>query len=486
MMKMNKIIIITFTGLFLLIGGCEWLELKPANGLVVDEYWQKKEDVKATLMGAYQQFALMDERLWLYGEIRGDMIEALQAPGWQKQIMNSNIYSNNQLCNWANFYKIINYCNNVISLAPGVLAADNTFTEFQMISWQSEAVFLRGLAYFYLVRIFGDVPYVDKPTTSDEVDFFLPKSSGDSVLAVVKEDLKKYRLTTPTEYGTLTENKGRATQSAMNALLADICMWNFEYEEAIGYIEDIENSGLFFLPPSAEFIDIYIPGNSAESIFELQFDGVEQNNSMYDYTYDLNYYTSSEYAITILSKDEADEFIRGVVTFSSNNSGFKIWKYVTAAADQRTVRPQSQARACNFIIYRLADILLLKAEALSQIGEFQEAQMIINEIRGRASITQEQISNSAEAFEDEIMLERSKELAYEGKRWFDLMRLGRRNNYARKSELIEVAIRNAPSTLKLVLASKLSNPQGWYLPIFEPELERNLNLVQNPYYDIEL
>lgn len=485
MMKKTGVLILA--GLLLVLGGCEWLELLPANGLVVDEYWKKKEDVEATLMGAYQQFALMDEKLWLYGEIRGDMIEAINAPGYQKQIMNANIYSTNSLCNWEEFYKIINYCNNVIELAPEVLKNDNTFTEFQMVSWQSEAVFLRSLAYFYLVRVWGDVPYVVTPTTHDGVDFFLPKSSGDSILTEVKKDMIKYRLTTPTEHGTQTENKGRATQGAMNALLADICMWKFEYDEAISYVEDIENSGLYFLVPSAEYIDIYFPGNSAESIFELQFDGADQENSMYDYTNTIdNYYTSSEQAITILSPREAEEFTRGKINFSTEYSGYRIWKYVTAAADQRTVRPQSSIRACNFIIYRLADVLLLKAEALSQTGRYAEAQLIINEIRGRALITQEGISNSAEAFEDAIMEERAKELAYEGKRWFDLMRMGRRNDYARRSELIEVAIRNAPSTLKLVLASKLSNPEGWYLPIREQELERNVNLVQNPFYDVDL
>ncbi|MFC2098991.1 RagB/SusD family nutrient uptake outer membrane protein [Bacteroidota bacterium] len=483
---MNKIVALILTGLILLLAGCEWLELLPRDGLVVDEYWKKKEDVEATLMGAYQQFALMDEKLWLYGEIRADMIEAVLAPGYQQQVMSSNIYSNNALCDWADFYKIINYCNNVINLAPEVRSVDNTFTEFQMVSYQSEAVFLRSLAYFYLVRIFGDVPYNIIPTTSDEIDFFIYKSSGDSVLTEVKKDLIKYRLTSPTEYGTLSENKGRATQSAMNALLADICMWNFEYEEAITYIEDIENSGLFFLNPTPEYIDIYNPGNSLESIFELQFDGVEQVNSMYDYTYNQFYYTSSSQAVELLSPEEADEFTRGKISFSTENTGYRIWKYVTAAADQRTVRPQAKARSCNFIIYRLSDILLLKAEAHSQIGEYSEAHQIISLIRARALVAQEELPGSAEALEDVIMEERAKELAFEGKRWFDLMRLGRRNNYARKNEVIEVAIRNAPSTLKLVLASKLSNPQGWYLPIYEDELERNLNLVQNPYYDIEL
>jgi starch-binding outer membrane protein, SusD/RagB family len=83
-----------------------------------------------------------------------------------------------------------------------------------------------------------------------------------------------------------------------------------------------------------------------------------------------------------------------------------------------------------------------------------------------------------------LLDERARELAFEGKRWFDLMRMGRRNNYERKSNLIEVIIKNVPATQKRVLGMKLNDPYGWYLPINEKELERNKNLVQNPYYEI--
>ena len=81
------------------------------------------------------------------------------------------------------------------------------------------------------------------------------------------------------------------------------------------------------------------------------------------------------------------------------------------------------------------------------------------------------------------MDQRARELAFEGKRWFDLMRMGRRDNYARKSSFIEIAVQNVPSTQKRILKTKLTNPLGWYLPIHEDELERNKNLEQNKYYN---
>ena len=163
---------------------------------------------------------------------------------------------------------------------------------------------------------------------------------------------------------------------------------------------------------------------------------------------------------------------------------FIIWKYVGRAPDGETVRSGSDQTSCNFIVYRLADVLLMKAEALSQLNRFNEAATIIREIRTRAGFdTHPSIPSSAQAYEDAILEERGLELAFEGKRWFDLLRMGRRNDYARKSKLIEIIVANVPSTQKRILATKLTNPLGWYLPFHESELERNKSLVQNPYYD---
>jgi len=479
-----KLILLSF--LIILNQGCDWLELLPPDGLVVDEYWKSKEDVEATLLGAYQQFAEMDEKLFLYGELRGDMIRAIQAPNYQQLIKNSNIFSNNQLCDWEDFYKIINYCNSIIKLAPSVLKVDQTFTELQMTIFTSEAIFLRSLAYFYLVRIFKDVPYITEPTIDDNVDFFIEKAESEEILSFLIEDLNSIKNTTPPAYSSPLKSRARATKAAVNALLADISLWNFEYEQCISYIDEIEDSKLYFLMSTSTWFEIFLPGNSLEGIFELQFDGSGENNSMFDYTYSFNYYSASDHAIQLMDPEISGEQIRGPGSISGENLNFRIWKYAGGAADQTTTRSSALQEACNFIVYRYSDIQLMKAEALSQLGQFEEAEAIINEIRGRALLDPVNISSSPEAFEDFILNERAKELAFEGKRWYDLLRMGRRNNFSRKNDLIEIIIQDAPSTQKLVLASKLSNPLGWYLPIYESELERNLNLTQNPFYDNDL
>jgi len=166
-----------------------------------------------------------------------------------------------------------------------------------------------------------------------------------------------------------------------------------------------------------------------------------------------------------------------------SEDNFIIWKYVGQAPDGLSFRSGSEQYSCNWIVYRYADVLLMKAEALSQQGNFAEAYSIISQIRDRAGVGAINIANTTIAYEDAILNERALELSYEGKRWFDLLRMGRRNNYARKSTFIEIIVSNVPSIQKRILATKLTSPLGWYLPIYEGEIERNRELKQNPYYD---
>jgi hypothetical protein len=152
------------------------------------------------------------------------------------------------------------------------------------------------------------------------------------------------------------------------------------------------------------------------------------------------------------------------------------------APDGKRQRSGSLTNSADWIVYRLADIYLMKAEALSQLGRFDEAASALNLVRERADVGPASVGYSAVAFEDAIMNERALELAFEGKRWFDLLRMGRRNNFSRKAKLVELIVKNVASTQKRILAAKLTNPNGWYLPVFKDEIERNKNLVQNPFY----
>ena len=167
-----------------------------------------------------------------------------------------------------------------------------------------------------------------------------------------------------------------------------------------------------------------------------------------------------------------------------------LWKYVgtegipstatgSSASGYRVGNKESDA---NWIVYRYPDILLMKAEALVQQGAYAEAAGLINLIRERALI--EPINNvtNKNSLEDVILEERAKEFCGEGKRWFDLIRIGRRNNYERMEAFIEILSDNKPYEEAQIIRSKYSNPNSWYLPIHQDEIDQNSKLVQNPYY----
>lgn len=489
---MKKIFKIRFILLFLALTmqfSCSnYLELLPPNGLVREEFWKTKEDVQAVLMGAYQSFANMNGDLMAYGEARGDLVTASNSWQWSNEykLMTSTIVPENDLCKWEKFYKVINYCNEVIKNAPEVQKIDPTFNDFQLKSLMAEAVFLRSLSYFYLVRIFKDVPLVVTPSESDGVDYYLPQTKGEDVLQAVMKDLNEFRPFATERIETVGETKGRASKASFDALMADISLWNFDYPACIEYSNRIISDINFFLMPSDKWFGLFYPGNSLESIFEFQFDDkFNQPNKLYELTNRNAYkYLPSQRAVEMFALIYASEKTRGermsIAKLSEDN--YIIWKFSGMAPDGETVRFGHEANSCNFIVYRLADIYLMKAEALSQLNRFEEAATMLNTIRERAETGALEIANSPVAYEDAIMDERALELAFEGKRWFDLLRMGRRNNFSRKDKLVELIIENVPSTEKRILSAKLTNPLGWYLPVHKIEMERNKKLVQNPFY----
>jgi hypothetical protein len=456
------------------------MDILPPDGLVKDQFWSTKEEVEQVLLGAYTTFAQLDGQMFKYGEMRADMVTYLGNIDYNdRKVMEGNIYPDNGLCDWYSFYKVINYCNEVIKNGPVVQTKDNTFTDFQLYKFLAEAYFLRSLSYFYLVRVFKDVPFVQEASETDDANFYLPKTDGDTILNHITTDLENYR-----NYAILSVNgitDGRVTKGAFDALLADIALWQFRYADCIKHVDNIENSEKYFLLPAADWFELFNPGNSLESIFEFQYSTNLENNHTYDLTSpDGNRYGPSEKAVdyfNVLAKQT--EIVRGEGKSISANHLY-IWKYIGFGG---STRPGFLQKSCGWIVYRYADVLLMKAEALSQLERYTEAMELLVLIRKRAGFVNAiNIANTPGAYEEVILEERARELAFEGKRWFDLLRMGRRNNFSNTTKLVEIIVQNAPSAEKRILATKLINPLGWYLPIAKDELERNINLVQNPYY----
>jgi starch-binding outer membrane protein, SusD/RagB family len=482
----------------------DFLEEYPKDGLVLEQYWQNKEDLYRVLNGAYGSLAQMDVTLFLNGEIRADMLaqgSAIDKYGkGVKLVMDADILATNAFCQWSDFYKVINYCNYVIKYAPIIKEKDNTFSDYYYKASIAEATALRSLMYFYLVRIYKDVPYVTWATENDAVDLFPAKTSGDSILNFILNDLMTIQEDNallvdqiPEFYGSTTSTKGRMNRYAAYAMIADIALWKFDYSLALEYIEKIENSGQFILVPNKDWYKQFSLGNQFESIFELQMSTSGGNpNGLFNLTSNITnqYFIASNYAENIFVYGDLEK-TRKEGTLLSDGSSYRIYKYLGYLSSSRSsvgyFRSSTEEGDANFIIYRYADIMLMKAEALIQkdAPDFAAALELINTLRLRANVPRYELNEFGQSkltAEEYILEERALELAYEGKRWFDLLRYARRDNYARKGQFINLVVANISPAQRLIVASKLKNTNGWYLPVYQNEIDNNPNLVQNSFY----
>jgi hypothetical protein len=494
--------ITTYAFLLLMLAGAtsckKWLSLKPQNGLVREDYWKTKEQVDAAVTGIYASMLgsngsdlSLAEYFFMWGETRTDMVSpGVYANSDEYDIVNLNILSTNRYAKWSSVYQTINYCNTVIELAPGVLENDNTFTQDHLNRALGEAHAIRALMYFYLTRVFRDVPLKLKATISDEDITPLPKTSADSVLLQIVADLKEAETELPTTYGDKNTDKGRATRYTVNAILADVYLWMEKYADCVAECNKVINSGKFGLIGGDYdmFNELYYKGNSNESIFELQFDAQKLNPF-----YSMHLAATRRWgaASNLMEDVFGVDHVNAIPLVDARGEGnslrasdLTIWKYIGANSTGSSLRSADQSYA-HWIFYRYADILLMKAEAVNQQNDPQQAAQLVTLIRTRAhafDFANSMDPNSQSAMEEYILQERQREFAFEGKRWFDVLRNAKRNNYQNIRYLMDMAAISVPQDRQQVAFNKLKDPNSHYLPISLSELQTNKLLVQNPFY----
>jgi hypothetical protein len=496
-MKKFGTIAIVLAGL-LFVNSCdEWLYLQPEDGIIRQEYWKSKEDVHAAVMGVYASLLgnaqgsgySLPELLFIWGEIRGDMISLSRLRSDFLYVINGDILPDNGICRWNAFYRTINYCNTVLEFAPDVLKIDPSFTLQAQNEYLAEVRAVRALMYFYLARTFGEVPLKLTASKSDAEQFAIPKSTQQEVLAQIKADLVLAERDAPFTYPDLESRKGRITKYTVNAIQADVYLWNDQYDSCLYACNKIINSGLFGLLENDEFWfnRLYVEGNSSESIFELQF-SQEILNPYYSMLKRNKYFKASALAIEEFFPPDPNQMpedadIRADGASYKLSDNYTIWKYI--GRDRDEARAEYEAYG-HWIVYRYAEILLFKAEALNQLGSGDEALELVKVIRERAQASK--ASSSGESTDERsltefILAERCREFAYEGKRWFDVLRVAKRNDYEHLDLLLSMVLRSAPSERQVTIINKYKDTQSHYLPIYFSELQANPALVQNPFYD---
>lgn len=444
----------------LLASGCDGvLDIDPSASIDADEAFTNPRKAEVAVQGNYDILqAGSYYGLDGVGKIPDLFADDLTATGTfttLRNISNRNITADNGafLGMWRVLYQGIGRANNVLKFVPDVPG----ITPAQVRQFTGEALFLRALHYFNLVNLFGGVPIVTEPTRSVGEVQFPARSSAEDVYALVEADLRRIideRLLAGFDGG-----PGRASEGAAKALLARVYLYRGRYEEAGALANDvIENYGYQLIP---NFNALYEVQNTAEAIFEVQFNQNDNNSHAFFYFPATNpanpaesggrrQYAPSTSLVAAYSEPGDVRFARTIgnasVTATPLYYGRKYFRIVSSDD--------------HFIVLRLADMILIRAEVNARRGTPQATEAALrdlNAIRERAGLPA--LSGlSGAALLDAILLERRRELALEGHRFFDLRRTGR-----------AMSVLNIDET-RLIF------------PIPQTELDINPNLRQNPGY----
>lgn len=506
---------------FLLFASCDdYLTIYPEDDIVDDEYWRNGDQVQSVVMSCYRYMCDNNvlRKMVQWGEIRSDNVDYSTGSSEEEEMHNANILSSSSLVRWDGFYKVINICNNVLAKAPAVRGRDVNFTEDKFHHYMAEAYTIRSLCYFYLIRSFGDVPYVTEPSDSEQKDYMVPQAKADSILACLIADMEEYALPWSAEdWDTPEHTHGRVTTNAVRALLADMYLWKAsdisnadaqaDYRKCSDYCDAIlndDNSTLVFTDWQDMYGDVFYQGNSTESIFELNFrsNGLANTSTAQLYGNTSKGATAHFNPTTNLYNQFGDyderrfkylqlNYVTGAVT--PTVVSYKVFKYegMRPADDfgSSDYSYRSSSSYANWIVYRLADVYLIKAEAMAEMAKAandetmaEQAVHLCNVIYTRAnqnldSLTIAQASDA----ENVVLQERRRELCFEGKRWYDLMRKVRREGSTQQAVDLLAGARSGETTL---FKARLSTPEAWYLPISKTEMNANPNLRQNAYYSL--
>lgn len=335
---------------------------------------------------------------------------------------------------WNTFYGWIARCNQVLELIDAA-----TFDQTVKDNLKGQALFLRAYSYFWLVRLYGDACIHLKPVTTVE-GASKPLSPEADVIAQIISDA--------TSASTLLKNKatqtaGRATSGAAKVLLADVYMWKSQWALAEASLAGLSTEYSLM----ADYKDVANPArkNNAESIFEIQFSSstTEFSSGLPYCFFPFPFASDSVKKMTGVSNPAALTEGEGmgiptpdlIAKYATGDKRFAATiKYVTDNSTPKVrlpmcikyLHPHSLFRQAdeNIPIYRYAEVLLFLAEAINeQGGRSTVALGYLNQVRTRAGLANSTAATQAD-IRTAILNERQVEFAYEGKRWFDLVRTG--------------------------------------------------------------
>jgi len=464
--------------------------------------WESLEDARAGLMGIYAltRTALSDnDGHWIYGEVRGGQFTAPRRQDL-KAVIGNNLNGSypvlESLSDWTRFYAIVNAASLFMERVGNVKANDKRYSTNNMVVDLAQARLLRAFTYFYMVRIWGDVPFI---ITSHDGQFEnKPREEQAKILSWVEQELLAAAADLPFTYSNgdiqqpgryYNEDGGRwggalATKNSAYALLAHVAAWTGNYSNVAKYTKFVEDNygrsfigfqstsdltnsnGFFFNKNSSQMFGFnsdwgHIDGSSTGHLEELTLALPVINKDIPDI------YLPKDTIIHLFDQPNDERFNIDTLGnpgsdryFSNFNGKYPIFSKIKVM-EGGVIDPNFRYFTSCLVFTRLEDMVLLRAEALSVLGDTTGARNEVSIILNRRGITR--INQTNKELIDLIFEERNRELLGEGHRWYDLVRYNRIKQ-------------NNPAFTALI------NAGGIYWPVSRKLIGQNNLLTQNPYW----
>ncbi len=566
-----------------LLGGLtscsDFLEIKSQSEIVLEDFWNEKADVDNIVAGCYS--ALQGDgvmrRMMVWGEFRSENVMAGQNINDDvnlENVLKESITAMNAYTTWDGFYNVINRCNTVIKYAPQVAERDPGYTQSELQATIAEVSALRDLCYFYLIRTFRDVPYSTEAFTDDDQKMDLPATPFNAVLDSLIQDLEAVQGNAVERYPETSPlyQTGRITQDAIHAMLCEMYLWKQDYDQCIRYADMVIDSkkkmyeekrsqnASFGLGGSSQnvlntrmngyplvnslssgyygntYTEVFVNGNSQETVFELLFDKTEAGYTMPGNSAVGAFYGNASVdkglvgPSTTVTEDIAKTSSRTIFADRNKKVDARLYENVNMntesinkfasrgllinATQPTNVSVSYMAKypfakinnvnhyynSSSWVIYRLSDIMLLKAEALCQKmreGSDEEinahnqpllaqAFSLVNAVNKR-SVCEATLVDTLVAgdyltkaqMEQLVLQERQRELMFEGKRWYDLVRRSMRDG---NTQVLSSAAQKRDGVNGQFIQNFFQKMDAIFWPYNNDEIKVNRNLVQNPSF----
>ena len=465
------------------------LEKPPLTVITAANYFRDGDDAESGIVACYD--ALQDDGYYgsvfnILGEMPSDDVSSENADVFTLDKIQWTSTTSQPGRFFLNAYKGINRVNTVLKYVPGITKG---LTEQRKNQILGEAHFLRALHYFNLVKCFGDVTIRTEPSET-ESQSAKARSLQAEVYALIESDLASAESMLPASFGGQIIDRARATKGAANALQAKVFLYERKWQDcltAAGKVIANNNYGAGLTTP---FQDLLAFKNKQESILEVQFAGVDDGGfSLPDLilpsppaSYSFPKYNIPEADLIAQADMVNDERwkkrgeVEGGTDFTSvilgsgtgNDGGWFIYKWKNT---------NFFSSKDNYPLLTLDDVYLIYAEASNeQNGPTADGLAKLNAIRTRANIGIKLLTDlpTKKLFRDEVDLQRRLELAFQGDRWFDLVR------YSRQTQA-DASVVHTVDALAIIKSHRgTANPNYLLYPIPLDELNTNPLTKQNP------